>query len=90
MRDRVESVGDLTQVILAVKKDALAATEVSAHRDGGVAVLGVGVGVDEEVAVADVVIEFLGLVGDLADLAAGAPGRRVVSPGPLLVDCLTQ
>ncbi|MFH8991348.1 hypothetical protein [Streptomyces sp. NPDC017940] len=85
---RVEGVGDLSQVILAVEVDALAAAEVAADGDGGVAVLGVGV--DEEVAVADVVIDLLGLVGDLADLAAGAPGHRVVGPGPFFVDRCAQ
>ncbi|WP_353850175.1 hypothetical protein [Streptomyces phaeoluteigriseus] len=38
---RVEGVGDLPQMVLAVEIDALAAAEVGADRDGGVAVLGV-------------------------------------------------
>lgn len=42
-----------------------ALVEVSADRDGGVAV--VGVGVDEEMAVADVVVDLLRLLGHLAD-----------------------
>lgn len=79
---RVEGVGDLPQMVLAVEIDALAAAEVGADRDGGVAVLGVSV--DEELAMADVVIDLLGRVGDLADLAAGAPGHWIVGPGPFL------
>lgn len=69
--------------------DGLAvAAEVGADRDGGVAV--VGVGVDEKLAVADVVVDLLGLVGDLADFAAGAPGHRVVGPGPFFVNGLPE
>lgn len=41
-----------------------------------------GVGVEQEVAVADVVVDLLRLVGDLTDFAAGAPGYRVVGPRP--------
>ncbi|WP_180989365.1 hypothetical protein [Streptomyces cahuitamycinicus] len=76
-------------MVLAVQVDGLAAwVEVCADRGGGVAV--VGVGVDEELAVADVVVDLLRLVGDLADFAAGAPGHRVVRPGPFLVDGLLE
>ncbi|MBB5938628.1 hypothetical protein [Streptomyces zagrosensis] len=51
-------------MILAVQVDGLAAlVEVGADRGGGVAIVGVG----EEMAVVDVVVDLLRLVGDLAD-----------------------
>ncbi|MEV6021743.1 hypothetical protein [Streptomyces sp. NPDC052036] len=79
----------MAQVVLAVEVDRLAVTaEVRADRDGGVAV--VGVCVDEEMAVTDVVVDLLRLVGDLADLAAGAPRHRIVRPGPFLVHGLPE
>lgn len=69
--------------------DGLAgAAEVRADRDGGVPVMGVGV--DEELAVANVVVYLLGLAGNLTDFAAGAPGHRVVGPGPFLVHGLLE
>ncbi|MGW4914007.1 hypothetical protein [Streptomyces sp. NPDC004270] len=61
-----------------------APVEVCADRDGGVAI--VGMGVDEELAVADVVVDLLRLIGDLAEFAVGAPRHRIVRPGPFLVD----
>ncbi|MEU3412515.1 hypothetical protein ABZ760_14850 [Streptomyces sp. NPDC006658] len=57
---RVEGVGDLPQLVLPVEVDTLARVEVGAGGDGGVAV--VGVGVDEEPSVPDVVVDLLGLV----------------------------
>ncbi|MFK0136607.1 hypothetical protein [Streptomyces murinus] len=81
---RVErAAGDLPQVVLAVEMDTLAAVDVCGDGDGGVAV--VGVGVDEEPAVLNVVVDLLRLVGHLAYLAAGEPGHRVTGPGPFLI-----
>ncbi|MEU9734461.1 hypothetical protein [Streptomyces sp. NPDC048002] len=86
--DGVEGAGDAPQVVLAVEVDALAGVAVGADGHGGPVV--VGVGVDDQVAVADVVVELLGLVGDVAYLAAREPGHGVLGPGPLLVDGLPQ
>ncbi|MGW2417095.1 hypothetical protein ACWCV5_33755 [Streptomyces tubercidicus] len=79
---RVEGICDLPQVVFAVQVDALAGVEVGPDRDAGVAI----VGVDEEVAVTDVIVDLLGLGGDLSDLGAGAPGHRIVGPRPFLID----
>ncbi len=70
----------MVQAVSSVEEDGLAASaEIGADSHGGVAVEGVGV--NEELAVADVVMDLLRLVGDLADLAAGTPRHWTVRPG---------
>ncbi|WP_223180469.1 hypothetical protein [Streptomyces griseicoloratus] len=63
LRGRVEGVGDLPHVVIAVEVDAAAAVAIRADRYHGAGV--VGVGVDDQSPVTDAVGDLLGFVGEV-------------------------
>ncbi|MEU5002274.1 hypothetical protein [Streptomyces sp. NPDC021622] len=74
-------------MVFTVEVDARAVA-IGADGDGGPPV--VGVGVDDQAAVTDGVVDLLGVVGYLADLLVRTPGHGVVRPGPFGVDLFAQ
>ncbi|MGW2822107.1 hypothetical protein ACWC24_14010 [Streptomyces sp. NPDC001443] len=71
-------------MVLAAQVDAPGVVAVGAYGDGGAVV--VGVGVDDEPPVADVVVDLLSLVRGIPGLCVDAPGHRIRALGLLLVD----
>ncbi|WP_241777898.1 hypothetical protein [Streptomyces sp. CT34] len=85
---RVEPVGDVPKVVFPAEEDAFAAFAVGA--DGKRVAVPMGVAVDDEAAVPDVVVDVVGLAGGLLDFLARARVGGVGGPGPPLVDRLTE